>query len=100
MLPEKFPIGLVQANQDAQIDVAWIPLQITVAIVRAEPDLARRNDCVAVGLAAERADPLDVLGFRRLPLARLAIEIAGSPFGHNAFGDRRIIAKRCTAPLV
>src|SRR5205085_10555465 len=61
VLPEKFPIGLVEANQHAQIDVAWITLEVAITVVGAQPDLARSDDRVAIGLAAERADPLDVL---------------------------------------
>src|SRR5438105_10964018 len=99
MLPEKLSIGLVEANQYTQIDVTRITLQIAIAIVRPDNQLARRHDRIAVGLAAQCCHPLDVLGSLWLPRTRLAIEFAGRPIGDDAFGDRRVIAERSAAPL-
>src|SRR5262249_24382660 len=100
MLPEKPPIGLVEADQHAQSDIAWIALQVSVAVVCSQPDLARRDNRVAIGLAAERADPLNVLGARRLPVTRLAIEITRRPISNDSLGYRRVVTEGCATPLI
>ena len=67
MLPQKLPVGFVEAEQAAQVDFRRIPLQIAGAVVRADIDFTVGDHRIAVALRSEQRDPFDVLARTRYP---------------------------------
>ena len=76
ILPKEFAVGLVEAEQDAQIDIGRIALQIAGPVVGADEHLAVGHDRVAVALRPEPGDPLDVL---RVSLFQTPVLSSNSP---------------------
>ena len=88
----------LQPIDDFKLTGDFLTWTSTVRTPAAENDLVRARYFPAkprnkARPPAERGDPLDVPGAGRLPLARLAVKVAGGPIGDDSRTDRRIVAQ-------
>src|SRR5690349_15457091 len=98
-LPEELAGLFAEAEQTAEVDVAGIVWQIAVGIIRADKDAAVGDDRRAIGLTAQRCDPLDILGLGIVPLACFAVKVARSPIAWQVSFGRDVVATWRAAPL-
>ena len=99
MLPFEISRRLVKCQQTSQVNLGGVSLQVTCTVVGTDKDLFARNDRVAISLAAQVCEPLDVLGFGFVPSSRAAIKFSDMPILRQVFDIGNVVLQSRPAPL-
>ena len=86
VLPQKFPFE-IETQEHTQINGFGITFEVRVMVVRADINLAIRDNRVAIGSAAEFCFPEDILAGLDVPRCR------------NIFARRCVVFRRPAPPL-
>jgi hypothetical protein len=98
-LPEEFAGGLVEAHDESAAGLLQSRRVAEAGVVGADENLAAGDGRVAVGLASELGDPLDILGRDGDLLVALGLLAAGAEGGGNTLFVGGEVALVAAAPL-
>ncbi len=93
VLPQEFACFFVERQQAPQVHIARVAFQVPRSVVGANKDAATGDHWVAIGLATQSGEPVDVDSFAFVPFARASIKLADVPTDRQACCCRR----RCFA---